>query len=154
MTVQLFRGSVEVLVWATIANGGLKTTDRAHTKRLLTVTNRRWGGFSAPGGKIDEGESPDVAAARELKEETGLTALRLVQIGGAVHASQPKDNSYPWFCLAFLADVGAQRPSRQEEGTEIGWHTPSDLRNDGLYPDFYDKIFPIAAIHYSKRLKK
>jgi len=154
LSVQLYRGSVEIMVWATIANGGLKTTDRPHTKKLLTVTNRRLGSFSAPGGKIDEGESPEFAAARELTKETRLVPLRLAQIGGAVHLSRPKDDGPPWFCLAFLAEVGSQRPSQQEEGTEIGWHTPSDLRNDGLYPDFYDKIFPIAAIHYSKREKK
>jgi len=30
--------------------------------------------FELPAGKLDEGEKPEVAAARELKEETGYTA--------------------------------------------------------------------------------
>lgn len=37
--------------------------------------------WSMPGGHISEGESPYRAAIRELKEETGLKANTLVQLG-------------------------------------------------------------------------
>lgn len=38
--------------------------------------------WELPAGKIDPGETPDQAAARELTEETGYSAGRLVQLGG------------------------------------------------------------------------
>ena len=67
--VQLFRSSVEILVW----NGSCQ---------LLTVTNRRWGGFSCPGGKVEPGEKLIDAARRELLEETGCRALVLHGLQG------------------------------------------------------------------------
>jgi ADP-ribose pyrophosphatase len=37
--------------------------------------------WSIPGGKIDEGESPEAAAKREVEEEVGVTIDRLEKIG-------------------------------------------------------------------------
>lgn len=36
--------------------------------------------WEAPAGKLDEGESPETCAARELEEEAGVKAARLVQL--------------------------------------------------------------------------
>ena len=36
--------------------------------------------WEAPAGKLDEGESPEACAARELEEEAGVTASRLVPL--------------------------------------------------------------------------
>ncbi len=37
--------------------------------------------LEVPAGKLDKGENPDLAAQRELKEETGLTAETMVFMG-------------------------------------------------------------------------
>ena len=42
--------------------------------RILVVRDKFRPAFMLPGGGIDEGELPEVAVARELEEETTLTA--------------------------------------------------------------------------------
>ena len=45
---------------------------------LLKASGKFVGGFwNAPGGKIENGETPDQAAVREVKEETGLVLNKL-----------------------------------------------------------------------------
>ena len=37
--------------------------------------------LEVPAGKLDKGENPDVAAERELREETGLVAEKIISLG-------------------------------------------------------------------------
>lgn len=138
--VQLYRASVEILVWEHREFSPGKN-------RLLTVTNRRWGGFSCPGGKVDKKEDGTYetlieAARRELIEETGCYPESIQEFAGGVHYDEPQDGGPPWFCMAFTAD-GCNAPSKQEEGTEIGWHTPKQLIESSIYPDWYRFLFKL-----------
>jgi 8-oxo-(d)GTP phosphatase len=47
-----------------------------HHKRVLLIHRRRYGDWTLPKGKLEPGEHPTVAAAREVWEETGV-AIRL-----------------------------------------------------------------------------
>lgn len=49
--------------------------------RTLLVRDASTGLWGNPGGAIDPGESPVVAAVRELREETGLVASQLHLLG-------------------------------------------------------------------------
>lgn len=132
----LYRSSVEILL-------------RREDGKYLTVTNRRWGGFSCPGGKIDPGEHPEDAMMREFKEETGLDVVAFRQVFGGVHFAMPKDPGPPWFCLAYEVQIpDDQEPRQVEEGTEIGWHTASELVQSGLYPDYYRALFTALDVAY------
>jgi len=45
------------------------------------LTNHRERGLEFPGGKVEDGESPEDAAIREVKEETGAEVDKLVYLG-------------------------------------------------------------------------
>ncbi len=121
MTTRLYRSSVAIVV----RRGG----------KFLAVNNRRWGGISLPGGKIEEGESPEEAAARELLEETGCKALSLRRTSAMIHDPEPKDDGPQWVCVAFEADVGDQEPRASEDGTTPFWATEAELVGEtSLHP--------------------
>ncbi|UOQ46086.1 nucleoside triphosphatase YtkD [Halobacillus salinarum] len=52
---------------------------RYQNKWLLTKHKDR--GFEFPGGKVEEGETPEEAAVREVKEETGGMVEELTYVG-------------------------------------------------------------------------
>src|SRR5215210_382286 len=53
------------------------TTFVVHEKRTLLLLHRKLGKWLPPGGHIDPHELPDVAALREVEEETGLRVALL-----------------------------------------------------------------------------
>jgi len=61
--------------------------------------------WSFPGGKIEAGETPETAAKRELKEETGLTASNWTCIGTDSHA-YPDQRLY-FFLFTCMCDTAA-----------------------------------------------
>ena len=67
-----------------------------------------------PGGMCDPGETPAESARRELREETGFEAERLIEIGW-VHPNPPVQNNR---CYTFLArdvvQVGPADPDPSE----------------------------------------
>lgn len=78
-----------------------------------------------PAGKIDPGEDPAICAARELAEETGLVAERLVPIAVSCGA--------PGFCnektRVFYAEGVSQHPARpdSDEFVDVVWVPIDDV---------------------------
>jgi len=93
----------------------------------VLVTRRRAGAhlgglWEFPGGRVEAGESPAGAARRELAEETGLVAERLVPLAVVVHA-------YPGRSVrlhAFLAP-GPRGRVRLDGPREWAWVEPREL---------------------------
>jgi 8-oxo-dGTP diphosphatase len=61
-----------------VRDGSILVAQRAATQHLA-------GAWEFPGGKVKDGEEPVEAALRELREETGLVALRAESLLVFVH---------------------------------------------------------------------
>lgn len=75
-----------------------------HNNNFLMVKQWRHGinrlSVEFPGGVIDEGEDPEVAALRELEEETGYKAKTLIKLGEV----NPNPALFSNTCHIFLAE--------------------------------------------------
>lgn len=107
---------------------------RANDEVLLLKVRRR-NAWEYPGGKIDRGESPADAAARELREETGIDvasdALTFVTVDDRLGVD--------FFTFRVdLADV-ADVVTPKHEVTDHGWYDPLD-GPEQLRPEIRDRL--------------
>lgn len=99
--------------------------------RFVAVRQYRHGtqetGLEIPGGVIETGEEPAVAAERELLEETGYSAEEIVPLGKVAPNPALQDN----WCFSFLAR-GAHRTGGQMldpgEDIDVVEIEPSEIR--------------------------
>ena len=115
--------------------------------KVLLLKHKKLGLWLAPGGHIDEGELPDEAVLRELREETGLEADFIVPTrgpnpaGGVVeylHPPQhvqaeviPNHNHHIDYVYFLRARSGGVRPG-EGESNEWRWHSRADLEGGHL----------------------
>lgn len=93
-------------------------TDPAFEHVLLVEHRVR--GWVPPGGKVEPGETPRAAAARELLEETGLRVELLAEPAAVAVRSYRVDWS-PTLGLSYAAIVGRDVPLGGEQGQPAAW---------------------------------
>jgi 8-oxo-dGTP diphosphatase len=77
-----------------------------------------------PGGKVRDGESPEVALARELQEELGVTMVKSVELGRVRHqyAGTLEELEIRFFAAAIAEEELVPRAFEK-----IAWALPKEL---------------------------
>ncbi len=90
-------------------------------RRQMDTSPLKW---EFPGGKVEEGETPKAALARELKEELGATLRKCVPIGRVVHkyAETPEELEILFFAVEISETELIPRSFEK-----IAWVLPKEL---------------------------
>lgn len=120
--------------WIEAAGGVL----RDQQGRFLLIHRR--GYWDLPKGKIDAGENPLQAAAREIEEETGIGALQMeTELSPTYHIYKIDHNWVLKKTHWFLFEADANQPitlQREEDIEDAQWMPASNIRSieDQIYP--------------------
>ncbi len=130
--------------------------------QTLLMNHRKLGKWVPPGGKIDPNEIPDVAAIREVKEETGLDVKLIGEVapvpGGyirpfGVQLNEVIPGAKEHIDLIYVAvPIGNTKLQVSErEAADLKWFTIDETQNDEL------NTFPSVrtwAQKFSQEIKK
>jgi 8-oxo-dGTP pyrophosphatase MutT (NUDIX family) len=105
---------------------------------FLVVWNRRFGGWTLPGGKQEPGETDQETASRELEEETGMLYSPEVftRLWEGTNRAQGEDMHVVVFSVGDPSYLGSDA-DRPERGCPIGWLSREDILRWSPFADFY-----------------
>lgn len=103
-----------------------ETGEKILINREFRMATGRWI-YNFPAGLIDEGETPEIAAKRELKEETGLDILRIDQWWGPCYSAIGFSNERNACCVGVAGGTFSESTSAQEE-IQPGWYTKAQIK--------------------------
>jgi 8-oxo-dGTP pyrophosphatase MutT (NUDIX family) len=131
-----------------IAAGGLVSNDNGD---LLLIYRR--GFWDLPKGKLDEGETIEACAVREVEEETGLTNVQLGNLVGITYHEYFDEwkqhdvvKETHWFAMHINGNQTLV-PQQEEDIKDIKWVAQNDI---GTYlQQTYKNIVDIINRYYS-----
>ncbi|MDX5569961.1 (deoxy)nucleoside triphosphate pyrophosphohydrolase [Streptomyces sp. ID05-04B] len=117
-----------VVVGAALFDGGRLLAARRSAPPELA------GRWELPGGKVEEGETPEVALARELREELGVAAEVVERVPGEWPLKPP----YVLQVWSARLPPGSAAPRPLQDHDELRWLTPGEI----WHVDWLDQDVP------------
>lgn len=107
--------------------------------KLLCVYNRRYEGWTLPGGLVEEGETSEQGQERELREETGLCTKSARLAWSGIHAGPEKEGRASIVDIYIVEAEG--QPEPVEPGCPIHWMTRDEFLAKCPFAETYKRIF-------------
>jgi 8-oxo-dGTP pyrophosphatase MutT (NUDIX family) len=98
-----------------IQAGAIAVRQRGKQPEVVLVRSRRTGDWIFPKGHIEDGESADEAAVRELEEEAGVTGEALTEVGSSRFRFDGEQYEVTYYL------VRSETSRRSPEMREVKW---------------------------------
>lgn len=108
------------------AAGGVVIRERDGAREVVVVHRPRYDDWSLPKGKLEDGESFEQAALREVAEETGVSCTLGIELSPnsyVDHKGRPK--TVRWWLMR-AEGGGGERFEPNEEVDELRWLAPQE----------------------------
>ena len=123
-----------------VHRGAVALVPMVDAEHVCLVRNRRYAVdttlLEVPAGTIDRGESPDETAARELTEETGYRAGRIVRVAEwFVSPGVMSERMFLYLCDELTPGPTRHQPDETLEPLIVAWAEAVRMVHDGRIED-------------------